>query len=212
MELYNVLLRSMGPSGWWPADTSFEVCIGAILTQNAPWSGVVRAIGNLKESGMFGVGAIAHADERTLAEAIRPAVYYNQKAKKLKAFCRFLLDRYKGGIEKMAALDPTRARRELLSVPGIGYETADSILLYALGMPVFVVDAYTKRILTRHHIVPEDCGYEELREFFEDRLEPDPVFFNEFHAQLCRLGAEYCRKRPRCGDCPARTVLGEPES
>jgi len=210
MDVYEALEAAFGPMNWWPADTPFEVCIGAILTQNAPWTGVARSILNLKERGLFDVRVIAGASEEVLADAVRPSIYYNQKAKRLQLFCRFLLEELGGEVENLKGAGPRRAREMLLSIPGVGFETADSILLYALGMPVFVVDAYTRRIFSRHGLVPPDCGYEELKGFFEEVLEPDVSFFNEFHALICRLGAEVCRKRPKCDACPAREVMGEP--
>lgn len=210
-ELYRRLLCSLGPSHWWPAETPFEVCIGAILTQNAPWTGVVKAIRNLRDLGIFSVEGILAADDLDLAEAVRSTIYFNQKAKRLKAFCRFLKDEFGSDVTAMRELEPWDAQRRLLEIPGIGFETADSILLYALGMPVFVVDAYTKRIFLRHGLVDEECGYENLKEFFEDVLEPDAAFFNEFHALLCRVGADFCRRKPDCDRCPARVVLGEPD-
>jgi endonuclease III related protein len=212
MELYTALQREMGPSGWWPADTPFEVCIGAILTQNAPWKGVVTAIGNLKKAGLFDVHALAGADDETLAREIRPTVYHHQKARRLKEFCRFLIEEHGGSVENMRSLELHEARRRLLALHGIGFETADSILLYALGLPVFVVDAYTKRICTRHGMIDETCGYEELRRYFEDALDRSAALYNEFHALLCRLGAGYCLRTPRCGICPARAVLGSVSS
>ncbi|MDP2982830.1 MAG: endonuclease III domain-containing protein [Candidatus Latescibacter sp.] len=210
LDLYQSLEKSLGPAHWWPAKTPFEVCIGAILTQNAPWAGVRKAIAGLQEKGIFTVEGIAEADERMLADAVRPAIYHNQKARRIKTFCRFLRDECNGVVEEMRNWELLAARGKLLSLSGIGYETADSMLLYALGMPVFVVDAYTKRILTRHSLIGEECDYEEMRAFFEDALDPDPVLFNEFHALLCLAGAKYCRKKPLCDQCPAREILGEP--
>jgi endonuclease-3 related protein len=209
-SLYEALEAALGPMHWWPADTPFEVCIGAILTQNAPWSGVVKAIHALRKRGIFSVEGIIAADQNELAAAVRPTVYYNQKARKLKNFCGFLQARYKGRIEEMGSLEPIEARSQLLAVSGIGYETADSILLYALGMPVFVVDAYTRRIFLRHGLIGEECGYEDLRGLFEDTFSPDPVFYNEFHALLCQVGARFCRRKPDCANCPAWQMLGEP--
>jgi endonuclease III related protein len=209
LALYDRLSNALGPSHWWPAETPFEVCIGAILTQNAPWSGVKKAIENLKRASLFDVGSIANADALVLAIELRPAIYANQKARRLKGFCGFLLDEYGGRIENMGELGIPEARSRLLALDGIGFETADSILLYALGKPVFVVDAYTKRICVRHGLVEERCGYEKLRGAFERVLDPDPAFFNEFHALLCRLGAYRCRRKPRCGGCPACEVLGD---
>ncbi len=219
--LYDALEAAFGPMSWWPATadsssphggvaTPFEVCIGAILTQNAPWTGVTKAIRALKDLGIFSAEGIVSADERTIAEAIRPTIYHNRKTRRLKVFCDFLLEGCGGRIETLKNLDPDEARLRLLAVPGIGFETADSILLYALGMPVFVVDAYTKRIALRHGLVSEECEYEELRSLFERALDPDPSLYNEFHALLCHLGATHCRRKPDCGRCPARAILGEP--
>ena len=210
LEVYDVLECSIGPTNWWPAETPFEVCIGAILTQNAPWSGVMSAIANLKGLGIFTASSIAETDTRVLAQAVRPSIYYNQKALRLRTFCRFLLDEFDGKIENMTVLELDNARRRLLALSGIGYETADSILLYALKKPVFVVDAYTKRILTRHGLAEPVWGYEDLRVFFEDVFEPDPDFYGEFHALLCLLGADACKRKPRCDECPVCNVLGKP--
>ncbi len=209
-RLYNTLEAAQGPMDWWPAETPFEVCVGAILTQNAPWSGVSASIDALKAEDLLSPEALAAADEQTVAAAIRRSIYYNQKAKRLKLFCRFLLDELDGGIETMRSWELTAARERLLALNGIGFETADSILLYALGRPVFVVDAYTRRILSRHGLVERDCAYEPMRRFFEDAIEPDAALYNEYHALLCHLGAVYCRKKPLCGSCPARDVMGEP--
>jgi len=209
MELYDVLEECFGPMNWWPADTAFEVCIGAILTQNAPWSGVKRAIVNLKDAGLFGIHEIDSNSETVIADAVRPSIYYNQKAKRLKSFCRFLLKHYDGEIENMSAVELHEARSMLLSLPGIGYETADSILLYALNKPVFVVDAYTRRIFSRHGLIDPSWSYEHLRMYFEEVLDPDVHFYNEFHALLCHLGAEKCKRKPRCDECPGRRVMGE---
>ncbi len=209
-KLYETLERELGPMRWWPAETPFEVAIGAILTQNAPWTGVMRSLKNMKDAGMFGVDEILDADERALAEAIRPSIYYNQKARRLKAFCMFLANEFAGRIENLGSVELHTARKRLLDLPGIGCETADSILLYALGRPVFVVDAYTARIFGRHGLVDGYIGYEDLRMYFENVLDPDPAIYNEFHALICRVGAEFCKKTPRCGSCPAFQILGEP--
>lgn len=210
MSLHTALLAGYGPLGWWPAETSFEVCIGAILTQNAPWTGVRRSIQTLHERGLMSAARIADAPHEMIADAVRPSIYYNQKAKRLKTFCRFLLDRCSGSIDSLRDMQTDDVRALLLSLPGVGYETADSILLYALDMPVFVVDAYTRRILSRHQLVDDTIDYEELRYYFEDALDKDIRLYNEFHAELCRLGALTCRKKPQCGVCPAREILGEP--
>jgi len=209
-KLYDCLEAAIGPTFWWPADTSFEMSIGAILTQNAPWSGAEKSIANLREGGLFDVHAISNAPEQTLADAIRPSIYYNQKAKKLKIFCRYLIDNLSGDIKNLSWLDIPEARNALLSLSGIGPETADSILLYALHMPVFVVDAYTRRIFSRHRLIDTGWDYERLRAFFEEAIEPDALFYGEFHALICLLGAETCKKNPLCNECPVREVLGEP--
>jgi len=210
LGLYDVLERAMGPTNWWPAETPFEVCIGAILTQNAPWSGVARAIANLKHEGLFDSASIACADEKMLADLIRPSIYYNQKARRLKAFCLFLEERYGGAVENLAVLGLEEVRTILLSLPGIGFETADSMLLYVLKKPIFVVDAYTKRIFLRHGLAQLSWGYEDLRHFVEDVLTPDPVKYGEFHALLCLVGAQFCKRTPQCDACPVREVLGSP--
>jgi len=214
-RLYKALEEAYGPMNWWPAAgggsaAPFEVCAGAILTQNAPWTGVVKAIRALRDLGIFSVEGILAASEKTLAEALKPTVYYNQKTRKLKAFCVFLSERFCGRIEEMGKLPLLEARSLLLEVSGIGRETADSILLYALRKPIFVVDAYTWRILVRHGLAGEDWGYEELRALFENAFAPDPEFYNEFHALLCHTGAKYCRRKPDCPACPALKILGEP--
>lgn len=210
IELYDKLENVLGPTGWWPAETSFEVCIGAIITQNAPWTGVEKSISALKKISLFDVHSIAAAPEEAIADAIRPSIYYNQKARRIKAFCRFLTDDFEGKIENLAQLDLYDARRCLLLINGIGPETADSILLYALKMPIFVVDAYTRRIFLRHSIIDPEWDYNRLRIFFEEVLEPDPVFYSEFHALICLLGAYFCKSKPGCDECPVRELLGEP--
>jgi endonuclease-3 related protein len=208
--LFDALERAMGPTGWWPAETPFEVCIGAILTQNAPWTGVVTSIDCLKRAELFGPETIADAEPELLAPLIRSSIYHNQKARRLKSFCRYIVENWGGTIENMASLDLYDARERLLAQPGIGFETADSILLYALHKPIFVIDAYTKRILMRHGLAVGSWGYEEYRAFFEYSLAPDPDYYGEFHALLCLLGAGICRRIPRCAECPAHAILGDP--
>ena len=209
-RLYDRLGTAIGPTGWWPADTPFEVCVGAILTQSAPWSGVTKAVAALKKAGLMDVDALADADPGEIAPLIRPSIYYNQKARRLTTFCRYLRDSHGGDTTRLAALAPGAARSELLSLSGIGRETADSILCYAAGMPVFVIDAYTRRVVGRHGLTDSTADYDRLRAWFEDAVEPDPMRYGEFHALLCITGARWCRKSPRCGDCPVRDILGEP--
>ncbi|MFC1692141.1 endonuclease III domain-containing protein [Candidatus Latescibacterota bacterium] len=210
MKLYNAMEKKLGPTNWWPADTPFEVCVGAILTQNAPWAGVEKSIANLKNLSIFNVDSIAETPVEVIADAVRPSIYYNQKAKRLKLFCKFLRKDFKGKIENMTDLKCADARERLLSLPGIGRETADSMLLYALKIPVFVVDAYTRRIFSRHGLIDPTWDYETLRHFFEEVLESNAVFYGEFHALICLLGSGICRGKPKCDDCPVLEIAGKP--
>lgn len=203
MAVYDHLYDTYGPRYWWPGETPFEIAVGAILTQSVSWSNVEKAIGALKAAGALSPEAIASMDSSALASHIRPTLYFNMKAKKLKAFCRHLLDRYDGDIKALRDRPMEALREELLSLYGIGPETADSILLYAVEKPSFVVDAYTRRIFSRMGLVPPDIGYDELRAVFMDRLPEDRSLYNEYHALIVTLGKECCTARsPRCDDCP----------
>ena len=206
-HVYRLLLGAIGPRHWWPADSPFEVIIGAILTQNTAWKNVERAICNLKEHGLLSPEKLSKVPEKKLAELIRPSGYFNQKAKKIKRFVEYFLNHHSGRIKKMARTRTEILRKELLSVYGIGPETADSILLYALKKPVFVVDTYTRRILHRHGWLQEKASYDELQDFFMSRLPADETFFNEFHALLDYIGHFYCRKTPDCDACPLQKLL-----
>ncbi|MFI5354411.1 MAG: endonuclease III domain-containing protein, partial [Desulfobaccales bacterium] len=172
-ELYDKLWQACGPQGWWPGETPFEVAVGAILTQNTNWGNVARAIAALKDRDLLEPQALHDLPEAELAQLIRPAGYYNLKARRLKNFLALLQGRYQGSMEVMAGDDLEDLRRRLLEVKGIGPETADSILLYALNKPTFVVDTYTFRVLSRHQLLPEACAYEELRRLFMDHLAAD---------------------------------------
>ena len=209
-KLFDELERTLGPTGWWPAETPFEVFVGAILTQNARWTGVVKAIATLKDTLPFTAEAIACAPHELIAEALRPTIYYNQKAHRLKDFCLFLVREFAGDVENMNHLDSTTAREKLLALKGIGCETADSMLLYALKNPVFVVDAYTRRILSRHGLMDAAASYEDIRSYFEQALPPDPVMYAEYHGLLCIVGSRWCAPKPRCDECPIREYVGEP--
>ena len=165
IELYHLLLNHFGPQGWWPAKTSFEVCVGAILTQNTNWQNVEKAIANLRRQDLLDPEALWRVPTDHLAHLIRPAGYYNLKARRLKNFLEFVMKGWQGDLEAMFA-EGLSLRPRLLAVSGIGPETADSILLYAGHLPIFVVDAYTKRILHRHLLVPEEAGYQEIQDFF----------------------------------------------
>ncbi len=204
LELYNRLYEAFGPRHWWPGDSPFEIAIGAILTQNTAWRNVKKAITNLKQENLLSPHALYRVPVQDLAAVIKPAGYYNVKALRLKHFIRFLFQESDGDLDRLFAEELDTLRDNLLSVNGIGPETADSILLYAGNKPTFVVDAYTKRIFFRHGLIPEEAPYEELRGLFMDALEPDVGLFNEFHALLVHLGHTFCLKRnPRCGECPA---------
>lgn len=202
LEIYERLLGCFGPQGWWPAETEFEVIVGAILTQAAAWKNVESAISNLKVEGLLSPGSILEVDEGKLGEAIRPAGYFNAKARKLKAFICFLFEEYGGELEAFLSLPRNRLRSELLSIWGIGPETADSIILYAAEKPSFVVDAYTKRIFARLGLVHEDIRYGELQDFFEKQLPEDVSLYKEFHALIVELGKNYCKTKPACEGCP----------
>lgn len=201
-DLYEKLWQAFGPQGWWPGDTPFEVALGAILTQNTNWTNVARVIADLKSDGSLDAKALRAMPEAELARRLRPAGYYNLKAQRVKNFLDFFAHRHQDSMALMAQEDLEVLRSELLTIKGIGPETADSILLYALNKPTFVVDAYTFRILSRHHLVVESLSYEELRRVFMDYLPPDVTLFQEYHALLVRLGKEYCRPRPKCDECP----------
>jgi len=205
IEMFDLMLAHFGPRKWWPADTPLEMIVGAVLTQNTNWKNVEKAIANLKERGLLSVTALHAMSPGTLAEEIRPAGYFNVKAKRLKNLMAFVVERYEADLSVSLTEETGRLREGLLSVKGIGPETADSILLYAAHRPVFVVDAYTFRILLRHGMVDESAGYEELQSFFMDHLPDDTGLFNEFHALIVQTGKTYCRSTPRCKECPLET-------
>jgi endonuclease-3 related protein len=201
-EVYQLLFDRFGPQHWWPGETQFEIITGAILTQNTSWANVEKAITNLKSANLLTPEKLYHLSTSQLAELIRPAGYYNIKANRLKNFLTWLFRSYDGRLENLEGLDTDHLRIELLAIKGIGPETADSILLYALGRPVFVVDAYTARVAVRHGLIEPDAEYEQLRDLFQSNLLPDVQLFNEFHALLVRLGKEFCRPIAKCPGCP----------
>jgi len=204
---YKDLLDHYGPQRWWPAETPFEVMVGAILTQNTAWTNVEKAIRNLKSYGLLDPLKLHEIDQDTLALAIRPAGYFNVKAARLKSFMAWFVTRYGGEVERLKQIPAQRLREQLLEVKGIGPETADSILLYALELPTFVADTYTYRLLTRHGLLSEEAGYEDMQEFFEKNLPRDRALFNEFHALIVAVGKEFCRPKARCEQCPLRKRL-----
>lgn len=207
LDIFKKLYSHYGTQHWWPGDTPFEIAIGAILTQNTAWSNVESAIDNLKKAGFLGASTILALPLERLAELIRPSGYYNQKALKLKAFVGYLMERCDGDMERLTDVDTETLRRELLGIRGIGPETADDILLYALDRPVFVVDTYTYRLLFRHSLISEESCYDEIQSLFMDNLSHSVRFFGEYHALIVRVGKELCKKRePRCDACPLKDL------
>lgn len=206
-DMYSRLHDHFGPQGWWPGETPFEVMVGAVLTQNTNWQNVEKAIDNLKRAGVLSFARMHDLPVDLLAEYIRPAGYFNIKAVRLKNLFDLISQEFDGDIDAMFVTETQALREMLLSVKGIGPETADSILLYAAGRPVFVVDAYTYRILLRHDLIPEEFGYNDIQELFMDNLEPDTKLYNEFHALLVCTGKEFCKKtKPKCTDCPLEST------
>ncbi len=201
-EIYNKLFKAFGPQNWWPAETTFEVIVGAILTQNTAWVNVEKAINHLKKEKVLTPLALKKVPLKRLALLIKPSGYYNQKAKKLKNFIDFLYKEYQGSLSKMFREETFTLRKKLLKIKGIGPETADSILLYAGNKPIFVIDAYTRRVLLHHHLIEGKLDYSSLQKIFMQNLEHHPQLFNEYHALLVRLGKEFCRATPKCKDCP----------
>lgn len=205
MKIYRALFSHFGPLHWWPGETQFEVMIGAILTQQAAWSNVEKAIGKLKKENMLELEKIANADIDKLKVLIRSAGYFNQKSVRIRDFSKYILDNYGGDLDKFFSRDTQTVRGELLSLKGIGRETADSMLLYAGGKRIFVVDAYTFRALKRIGILPQGAkyDYDSIRALFENSIPQDARLYNEFHAQIVMLGKNYCKnKKPLCQECP----------
>ncbi len=201
LNIYRVLHELNGYLNWWPGDTAFEVCIGAILTQNTAWTNVEKAILNLKNSGMLDIDKISASRPEDIARLIRPSGYFNQKSSYLIEFCKFL---QKNSLDSIRAMEMYEARDLLLAVKGIGKETADSIMLYALDSPMFVVDAYTKRVFSRLGIIKDTLSYDETQWVFMKNLITDVELFNDYHAQIVELAKTYCRKKPKCKHCPLR--------
>ena len=202
-RIYHLLFERFGPQRWWPGDTAFEVAVGAILTQNTSWTNVEKAIRNLKGARSLSAKAIKGLPENGLAELIRPSGYFNQKSRRLKDFVGYLMTRYRGSMTVMARSGLNDLRHELLALKGIGPETADSILLYALNKPTFVIDAYTRRVLERHGFIDSTATYHCVQEIFHEQLDADVPLYNEYHALFVRLCKEHCSKRnPSCTGCP----------
>jgi len=206
-SVYERMYAQLGPQHWWPGETAFEVMVGAILTQNTSWKNVERAIDNLKGVGLLSLAALSALPTGLLAEYIRPAGYYNIKAGRLHNLFTHINQVHRGDLQAFLAQPLEPLRQALLSIKGIGPETADSILLYAANLPIFVVDTYTHRILSRHQLIDEDADYHQIQELFMDHLDPDPRLYNEYHALLVRVGNCYCKKtHPDCAHCPLQGV------
>ena len=206
LNIFDTLLQAFGPRHWWPGDSPLEVSIGAILTQNTAWKNVEKAIANMREKGLLDAQRLKRIDPVSLSEIIRPAGFYRIKAARLKSFIDFLWDEYGGSYKKMGHIATETLRRQLLAVRGIGPETADSILLYALDKPIFVVDAYTFRFLGNHGLYArthtQAHTYEEVQSFFMKHLPLDAYLFNEFHALIVVLCQSFCKMKPLCEPCP----------
>src|SRR3989304_5541407 len=201
LQIYQKMFEALGPRQWWPGETPFEVVIGAILTQNTNWSNVEKAINNLKTAGKLSPVGIYELSVTELAKLIRPSGFFS-----VKAIINWLFSRYEGNLSRMFDQDLQILRGELLSVKGIGPETADSILLYAGNKPTFVVDAYTHRIFSRHELIPEESTYDEMKSFFEENLPKDVQLFNEYHALLVNVGKMFCKTRKVCEPCPLKDI------
>lgn len=202
LSIFESLFSAYGPRKWWPGETPFEVCAGAILTQNTNWGNVEKAILNIKSKGALNHEAIYAMPEEELALLIKPAGYFNVKARRLKEFSRYLEEQCCGSLELLFTGQLDAVRERLLEIKGIGPETADSMLLYAGNQPSFVVDAYTRRIFSRLGLVDDDIPYAPLRAFFMDKLPADIRMFNEYHALIVEHAKRFCRARPECSGCP----------
>ena len=210
MQLYRRLYRHYGDLQWWPGDSPLEISVGAILTQNTAWTNVEKAIQRLKEARSLSVRVLSRLPHKKLARLIQPAGYFNVKARRLKNFLSFLQHRYGGSLRKMFKQDSLRLREELLSVNGIGPETADSILLYAGEKPIFVIDAYTKRIFSRHGVLSYEKSYDEFQKLFVRELPRSVTLYNQYHGMFVNIGKDFCRKRPLCTSCPLNGWRGVP--
>ncbi|EKD33865.1 MAG: hypothetical protein ACD_75C02568G0003 [uncultured bacterium] len=204
-EVYSLLYEHFGPQGWWPSETPFETMVGAVLAQNTNWQNVTKAIKNLKEAGLMTYETLSLCSAEEIAVYIKPAGYYNLKAGRLRNLLNMIAEHYDGQLDCFLQEKLAVARERLLDVKGIGPETADSILLYSCGHPIFVVDMYTHRVFSRHNLVAEETDYHAMQALFMDHLSPDPVLFNEFHALVVRVAATFCKKtNPQCETCPLR--------
>ena len=207
-QVYRRLFDVFGPQHWWPGDSPFEVMLGAVLTQNTNWQNVERAIRNLRDADLLEPHALYNMPVEELEQLIQPAGYFRVKARRLRNLLEFLIDRYDGSLDAMFAVGLPELREQLLGVNGIGPETADSILLYAGGLPSFVVDAYTHRVFSRHGWIDFDADYHQIQDYLQSGLPQEVPLYNEYHALLVRLGKDFCKKsNPQCKECPLHTLL-----
>lgn len=211
-QFFDAMNAHFGPQHWWPGGSPFEIIVGAVLTQNTSWTNVEKAIARLLAAGAMDLHVIDAMDVDQLAALIQPAGYFNVKARRLKNLVRWMVQAYDGDIDAMRRAPLRAMRAALLEVNGIGPETADSILLYALNQPSFVVDAYTYRVAVRHGLICPPTDYDELQATFADHLAADATLFNEFHALLVRVGKDFCRPRARCNGCPLEPFPHDPEA
>lgn len=207
MEIYQRLSRHFGPQHWWPGDSPLEIIMGAILTQNTAWANVEKSIGKLRNAGALSFEALSDITEEALAELIRTCGYYRIKARRIKNLIVAVQEQGGGHLAEFLSLPLYKLRKKLLAISGVGPETADSILLYAAQRPIFVVDAYTCRALSRHAWISANAKYEEIQSLFM-QLPPDVALYNEYHALWVALGKSYCKQRPRCAGCPLEVFFG----
>jgi len=212
MEMYEAMAGRFGRQAWWPGDTPLEICLGAILTQNTNWRNVEKAIANLKAAGLMSISAIHARGHAELAELIRPAGYFNVKAKRLKNFAACVHNGFGDDIDGFLDRAVSTLREELLAINGVGAETADSIILYAAGKCTFVVDTYTYRVLLRHQVIAPEDDYEAIKELMENSLPEEVDLYNDYHAQLVAVGKEYCRPTAQCNGCPLERFPHDPQA
>lgn len=209
LEIYSLVYKMYGPRYWWPADSAFEVMVGAILTQNTNWANVEKAISNLKKERLLSPARLYRLNIKRLARLIRPCGYYNIKASRLKNFLSYLFLRYSGKLTNMSRQRTRVLRKEMLGVKGLGPETVDSIILYGLKKPIFVVDAYTRRIMNCQGIINSNSSYDEIQAVFMKNLPKSVKLFNEYHALLVEHGKRVCKSSPRCQECVLRALRKE---
>jgi endonuclease-3 related protein len=206
-QIYSRLYKHFGPQHWWPADSAFEVMVGAVLTQNTAWANVERAIKNLKKANALSLNKIYHLPPKKLAQLIRPAGYFNVKAKRLQNLMDFLYNKCQRDLTRLFKKEIPELRQALLKINGVGKETADSIILYAANKPIFVIDAYTKRVLSRHKILDSSKDYDAFQDLFMQNLPRNARLFNEYHALIVRLAKDFCsNQKPKCVKCPIKKI------